>query len=426
MARDTSNQWVIIAPGPLTVELANFSNIKIITGGKVRTGGKVDADGQDRTGGKVKTGGKVNAGIFKSFLHIPWQQIILPLAIMREKPDIFWSPHHFLPPLPRGIPMVVTVHDLVWAAFPRDMRRVRRLAESILMPAAVRRAARVIAVSNATAGDIYKYIPGSRGKVDVIYEALVPLMEAAPSTAAATMPEAAMPTEGVGRAGDADADISGVGASPKIPGGDSTDDAGSDAIASSISRTRADAGDSPYVLFVGSTHERKNLRALLRAYAGLPEDLKSSYKLVVAGADAWGGDIRETIRQCGLAGHVRQTGYVGRAELSALYRGASAFIMPSLLEGFGLPILEAMSAGVPVLTSDCTALSETAGEAALKVDPQSEAQIRAGLIRILTDETLRRTLISRGRARVEEFSWRKAARETLAVFHAALNKNRPK
>lgn len=369
MARDQSNRWVIIAPGPLSVEIADFPNIEVKTG-----------------------------EILKSFLHIPWQQTFLPLAVVREKPDIFWSPHHFLPPLPGGIPMVVTIHDLVWAVFPRDMRLVRRLAESVLMPAAVRRAARVIAVSNATAGDLLRYIPRSRGKVDVIHEAPVPLMEEAP------------PTAGAGRT-----DV--PGAAPQIPGIDSPIDAGSGSAVSSI-------GGAPYVLFVGSTHRRKNLRGLLRAYARLPEDLKMTYKLVVAGADAWGGDIRKTIRECGLAGRVLRTGYVGRAELSALYRGASAFIMPSLMEGFGLPILEAMSCGVPVLTSDCTALSETAGDAALKVNPRSDAEISAGLIRILTDEALRRTLVSRGRARVAEFSWRKAADETLAVFHAALSKNR--
>ncbi len=176
---------------------------------------------------------------------------------------------------------------------------------------------------------------------------------------------------------------------------------------------REHALEAPYLLHVGAIQRRKNLARLIEAFEGLPGDRL----LVLAGSDGYGAAaIRERIRGSPAAGRIRELGYVDEPTRAKLYRGAAALAFPSLDEGFGIPILEAFAAGLPALTSDSSALPEVAGDAALLADPLEVEAIRDGLLRILEDEALRADLIEKGRRRAAEFTWRRAARETAAVY----------
>jgi glycosyltransferase involved in cell wall biosynthesis len=160
--------------------------------------------------------------------------------------------------------------------------------------------------------------------------------------------------------------------------------------------------ERPYVLAAGTLEPRKNLERLLEAWAGLPAAVRDAHELVLVGPAGWEA---EAILARARDGGVRVTGFVPDAELAALYGGCAAFCYPSLYEGFGLPVLEAMLAGAPVITSNVSSLPEVAGDAALLVDPLSVRDIRAALQRLLGDPAERDRLRAAGRARAASFSW---------------------
>lgn len=174
----------------------------------------------------------------------------------------------------------------------------------------------------------------------------------------------------------------------------------------------------PYLLFAGRLEPRKNPVRLLEAYAGLRATLgEGTPALVLAGEKTWSGrEVDATISARGLRPFVVETGHVSRQDLAALYSGAEAFVFPSLWEGFGIPPLEAMACGTPVVASAAPSIPEVTGGAALLVDPLSPAAIADALRRVLTDAALASTLREAGRARAAQFGWERTARETLAVY----------
>ena len=184
--------------------------------------------------------------------------------------------------------------------------------------------------------------------------------------------------------------------------------------------------DDPYVLFVGSEHPRKNLATLLRAFACVKEDGRlRNLKLVKVGSSGSGeASLRErTLRAARDAGVEDDVVFVGRAEgdeLAACYSGAECLVLPSLYEGFGLPPVEAMACGCPVIVSNVTSLPELVGDAALLVDPTDDRALAGALRAVLDDATLREDLRARGFARAAEFTWERVARETLAVYERVL------
>ena len=176
---------------------------------------------------------------------------------------------------------------------------------------------------------------------------------------------------------------------------------------------------APFIVAVGNVQPRKNLIRLMHAYARLRRSGRVGHDLVLVGQPTWKGSaILETAKSLGIEAFVKHTGYVSEEDLVALYNAADVFIYPSLYEGFGLPIVEAMACGTPVITSNVTSLPEVAGTAALLVDPRSEDDIAAALDRLLHDETLRRTLRAAGLARAKAFTWEKMTAETVAVYRA--------
>jgi glycosyltransferase involved in cell wall biosynthesis len=171
------------------------------------------------------------------------------------------------------------------------------------------------------------------------------------------------------------------------------------------------------VLNVGALQKRKNIARLVEAFEGLPDD----WRLVLAGSSGYGAaEILARIERSPARGRIHVTGYVSLQELGDWYRRASIFAFPSLDEGFGMPVLEAMAAGIPVITSDRSALPEVAGNAALLVNPEDTEGLRETLRRLSADGDLRNELAQRGTAQARNFSWEKAVRETWAVYQTLL------
>jgi alpha-1,3-rhamnosyl/mannosyltransferase len=167
----------------------------------------------------------------------------------------------------------------------------------------------------------------------------------------------------------------------------------------------------PYVLFVGTIEPRKNVDLLLDAFESLPTGLREHYELVIAGPTGWAsGHTLARLR------HVRYLGYVPEALMPGLTAGAAIFAYPSLYEGFGFPVAQAMAAGAPVITSNVSSMPEIAGDAALLVDPKSQNELHHALCRLMTSDGLRAALIAAGRRRAECFHWEDCAKKSLAFF----------
>ena len=176
-----------------------------------------------------------------------------------------------------------------------------------------------------------------------------------------------------------------------------------------------------YLLSVGTLEPRKNLTTLFQAYSALPDSLRQRYPLAVVGMPGWHTDqLMSSARQLVERGELRFLGYVDDAVLPLLYAGAAAFAYPSRYEGFGLPPLEAMASGVPVLVSDVTSLPEVVGDAGVRVGPDDVDAMRDGLRRLLEDRDYAAQLAQQGLARAQGFSWEKCARETRAVYDHVL------
>ncbi len=302
-----------------------------------------------------------------------WTHRALAGEVMRRPPDMLFVPAHVLPfvlPPRRLPPSVVTVHDLGHRRFPGAHTAAQRLYLELTARRHVRSATRLLCVSRATAADLATLYGAPAGKLAVVYEAAAPCP---PADAAHTR------------------DV---------------------ALRHRLTR--------PYALYIGTIQPRKNLARLIAAYARLYTQDDPGWDLVLAGGTGWGSEpLHEIARRLGVADRVRFLGYVPDEELDPLLRGARLFTFPSLYEGFGLPVLEAQSCGVPVMTANNSSLPEVAGDAALLVDPTDIDAIADAMLRLSRDEELRRQLIAAGHRNVQRFSWAKAAAETLAVLEEA-------
>jgi glycosyltransferase involved in cell wall biosynthesis len=287
-----------------------------------------------------------------------------------DRSDLVHATNHAaVPPVAPGRRLLVTVHDLAFLRYPRLFPRGWAIQYRLALRAAVRRADAILVPSRATAED------------------LVALTRVHPLRVHVTPLAATLATS--------EAEVDRVLHRLRVP--------------------------TPYVLTVSTLEPRKNLVRLIRAYrrvaaTGLP------HALVLAGPMGWHPE--PLLRELALAGpgEIVLTGPLPPADLDALYRGASAFAYPSLAEGFGLPVLEAMARSVPTVVSNTSALPEVAGDAALLVDPRSVTEIAAALERVLTDTELAERLAAAGRARAERFSWEETARRTLAVYREVLGR----
>lgn len=186
-------------------------------------------------------------------------------------------------------------------------------------------------------------------------------------------------------------------------------------------RARYHLADLSYLLAVSTLEPRKNLSRLLVAYARLPEGLRTRYPLVLVGAKGWlTADLEKQIGPLERTGQIRRLGYVPQEDLYLLYAGAYAFAYPSLYEGFGLPLLEAMASGIPTLSSNCSSLPEVAGEAVLLIDPEDIDALTVGLERLLSDESWRTWASIRSLEQAQHFSWEFCIEQTIHVYQRLL------
>ena len=305
----------------------------------------------------------------RRMLSTLWAQSVMPYRASQDKVDLFWSPAHRLPTLlPSRVTRVVTIHDLVWKHAGETMRPMSRWLDATLMPEAVRLADRIITVSSHTATDLLREMPNAHGKVHSIPLGVSSLALAAPRESLASL-----------------------------------------------------GLFEPYFLFVGTLEPRKNLARLLEAFSRLPDSLRHSAVLAIAGGNGWGGvDVATIASKYGVQDRVRGLGYVNEEQLATLYTHALFLAMPSLYEGFGLPLIEAMSRGTTVLTSNCASMPEVAGDAGILVAPNDVDAIAQGLSELLCNTSHRSVLASRAIANSKRFCWTRAAENTMLIFYDAI------
>jgi glycosyltransferase involved in cell wall biosynthesis len=297
------------------------------------------------------------------------EQTLLPRLAAREGVDLVHSLASTAPLWGR-FRRVVTVHDLIYARFPEAHAGIRDKGMKVLVPQAVRRSHRVIADSQSTREDLIELLGVRSDRIDVVPLGLGGVRRAAPLSERET-------------------------------------------------RARFDLGERRVLLSLSAKRPHKNLLALIGALARIPSEDRPL--LVLPGyPTAHEAELRERAVSAGVADDVRFPAWVSADEVEGLWALAEAFVFPSLYEGFGLPVLEAMARGVPVACSNASSLPEVAGEAALLFDPHDESAIAEALRRLLDDDALREQLRTRGLARVAEFTWERTARLTLESYRRTL------
>ena len=297
------------------------------------------------------------------------EQISVPLSLWRGRVDLFHAPHYVVSPLTL-CPFVVTIHDCIHLRFPQYLpNRVAPVYARTMMSSAARRARRVLTVSQASKQDILHFLKIPAEKIEVIYNGLDERLAKAPS-------------------------------------------------ADEVSRVQQRFQlTSPFVLYTGNIKPHKNVDRLIHAFSLLRKRGMTEAKLLIIGDEiSKYPNLRRLVHRYQLHQHVRFLGFVPDATLAVLYRLASVFVFPSLYEGFGLPPLEAMAAGAPVITSNVSSLPEVVGDAALLINPLDENAIADAMCRVLGDAALRTELVRRGHERVKAFSWERAAARTYQVY----------
>ena len=308
----------------------------------------------------------------RPIVRIAWEQFVQPFVLHRERIDLLHA-LAFAGPLAISIPWVVTVYDLSFIRYPQSFNAANRIYLRWAIRNSLRRANRVIAISESTRRDLYATFGTSLEKTAVVY----------------------------------------CGADPAFA-------PSQDRQAIAALRARRGLPDK-MILHVGTIEPRKNIARLIRAFARAKRAAQLPHRLVLIGARGWKyAEVDAVIEQEQLKDDVIFAGYVAQDELPLWYRAADLFVYPSLYEGFGLPPLEAMASGTPVVCSNAASLPEVVGDAAIRVSPENEAALADAIVRALTDGTLREQMIARGLAQAAKFSWARAARETTDVYRSVL------
>lgn len=309
---------------------------------------------------------------YKKFLPFAYSHMLTAAALLRERLDLFHSPTMTMP-LTYPKPVVVTVHDLAIYINP-DWFPSQVFSRRLLVPQTLKRAKHLIAISQSTKRDLQELFNVPARKVTVVYNGV---------------------TTNKLDLKDKDVDARKKWRLPQR-----------------------------FLLYVGTLEPRKNLLGLIDAYHGLARakpGLLADIPLVLAGLVGYqGDDVLEKIRGMSLQQRIKYLGYVTHNEKMNLMRAATAFVFPSLYEGFGLPVLEAMNLGTPVITSNLSSIPELTADAAVKVDPSNPIDLASAIERVLTDPELRLRLKRDGLARAKAFSWINTARETREVYRRVL------
>lgn len=302
-----------------------------------------------------------------------WTQLALPLRLtFGQKPDIFFSMAHYGPRFSK-VPYVVTIHDLSFLHYPAMFKRNDLYQLISWSKYSVKNAVHIIAVSQTTKDDIVKNYHVDPAKITVTYEGYDQTRFKSQSKSK---------------------------------------------VESIKSKYHID-GD--YIIFVGTLQPRKNLERLIEAFSNLGVGF---LKLVICGKKGWMYDqIFQKVQDLGLVEKVIFTDYVPDDDLAALIAGAKAYTLPSLWEGFGIPVIEAQACGVPVIVANTSSLPEIIGESGILVDPESVDSIASGLKKVLTNKKIKSDLVKKGFANVRRFSWQTCAKRTLEVLESAAKLN---
>jgi glycosyltransferase involved in cell wall biosynthesis len=314
----------------------------------------------------------VPVSIKRPLLRMIWEQLILPLHIKKYRITIMHCPHYSVPVF-GNCTKVVTFHDVSLITMPHLHLTSKHWFFSKMMAWASHHAKAIIAVSQSTKNDVAKLFDIDLRAIHVVHEACNTSF---------------MPIQ--------------------------------DKLAVQRICTKYGIPAGEFILFVGMLEPRKNIVTLLRAYKTM---LQKGLKLllVIAGRKGWMyDDIYKTVKELSLENQVVFTGYVDDIDLPFIYNGATCFVYPSLYEGFGIPVLEAMACGVPVITSNVSSMPEIAGDAALLVDPIDADGLCTAMCKLIEDNVLRHTLGEKGIARARDFSWEKMARETVTVYDCVM------
>jgi len=299
-----------------------------------------------------------------------WHRLRLPLPVelVTGPLDLFYSPDFVLPPTRRAARTLLTVHDLSFLHYPDAFVPTLRCYLERVVPRSVARADHVLADSEATRADLIAHLGTEPEKVDVLYSGVDPRFCPAP-----------------------------------------------EANEHERLQERYTIGERPYVLSVGTVQPRKNYIRLIRAFASL----RAEAHLLIAGGKGW--LYEEIFAEAETHESVHLLGFVEDEDLPALYRSAALFAFPSLYEGFGLPVLEAMACGTPVVCSDVSSLPEVTGNAALLVDPLDTDALTGAMAHVLGDAERREEMIAHGLSQAARFTWERSARQLLTTLEAVGN-----
>jgi glycosyltransferase involved in cell wall biosynthesis len=300
-----------------------------------------------------------------------WEHFILPLRLKMNKIDVFHGPASLIPFRKAGFRVVVTIHDLVAFLFPHTIPIKYGAYMRYILKHAVRRADKIISVSYHTRDDLIRILHVPPEKIVVIHEAPTPLFRPLEKEEARA-------------------------------------------------RLRERYGlTKKYLYHLGNIEPRKNLIVLLKAFALICREVEEDYALVLSGQPGWLTQaLQRFLQDYPLKDRILFTGYVPRNDLPLFMNGAELFVFPSLYEGFGLPVLEAMSCGTPVISSNCSSIPEIVEDAGVLVDPDDPLALAEQIIRLLKNPEERERLSELGLQQAARFSWRKTARQTLAVYHS--------
>ncbi len=305
-----------------------------------------------------------------------WTQFGLPLSLFltKTKPDVFFSPTHYAPRF-SPIPTVVSIMDLAFLQFPElfnksDMYQLRNWTKY-----SVEKASKVLTISNSSRNDIIKTYKVPEQKVKTIYPGIKQSVSLEPHV-----------------------------------------------YAMNELKAKYNISDN-FVLFVGTLQPRKNISRLIEAFALLLESKKlhaeyqDDLQLVIIGKKGWlYEEILNAPQKYGVQDKVRFLEGINDDELKIFYKNALCYVLPSLYEGFGLPVVEAMKQGCPVITSNISSMPEAGGDAAIYIDPKDSQDIAQKLTKVINDKELRKTLVEKGKKQADKFSWEKTAKETLKVL----------